>query len=140
MSSGSLQVATNIVNYLFGVQPSTGSIIDYQTQAITTWQYIVDQLNTTLPPIAVGVLSVSGSVSITQIYSLVLINATGGNVNVALPNNIDNGFPMTFKRVDGSVNNVIIAATNIDGNPSISLDAQNQSTRLILYSGIWYIS
>jgi|GEM_PF-3998105 len=140
MASNSLQIAKNIVNYLFSQPTGTVSADDYRNQAIRTWKYIVEQINTTQPTGANAVLMVTNSTTLDMAYSLVLIDASNADVMLSLPNNLDSGTPITIKRIDGSTNNVVITALNIDGNSYISLDAQNQSVRLIFYSGVWYIA
>ena len=85
--------------------------------------------------------SVTASETVSEAFSLYVIDATSGNITMTLPAAADfKSQAFLFKRVDGSGNSVAISSSdNIDGSGSKSLASQYSSVIVVSDGSTWHI-
>lgn len=85
------------------------------------------------------IYSVTSSLTIDLGYDTFLVDATGGNITVTVPESPGDGFNFMIARIDSSSNTVTIVPTSADinGASSVTLGV-NENAKLGAYNGDWW--
>ncbi len=154
--------AVDGINYqnsdlLFVIGNGTGTANSERKNAFTIVKNGNVGIKTTLDPtstlqvegsVASTIQTVNSNTTLTVDNNVVLVDASGGNVDITLPVVVDGtdylclGREYTIKKIDGTLNNVNVVGTataTIDGQSSISLSEQWYFVKIINDGNQWYI-
>ena len=90
-----------------------------------------------------NITAITSNTTLSISQDVYLVDASGNNITITLPNITADGIHYTLQRIDTSSNNVTIAGFNsfqtISGNVSVPL-LQNNTIRIQSYSDLWYLT
>lgn len=157
-------VAPTLVS-LAGVTSPTNILVTTYSPAANAWRvvmpdpaYIINYSSLTGPALNIDKFSyidfpgyqvsrnlevVSQSSAYSAYYGeIVLVNASGGNVQITLPPPTQGAAPVTVKKIDSSTNAVLVyhnGTESIDGNASISIGTQYEAITVTSDGTNWYV-
>lgn len=86
------------------------------------------------------ITSTTSNMTLGNTNTIVLVNASSGNITITLPSAPITGKRYTIKKIDNSVNVVIITSTKtIDGQTSITISNQYEVVNIIYDGNNYYI-
>lgn len=118
---------------------SYGEKAAWSTGSVIARRYTNYDQNAFVDNVTVNVLTKSGNYTVTELDTIILCSATGGQFTITLTTGLA-GEMHTIKKIDSSTNKVIISSTaQIDGSVTQELLRQFESFDLVYNGSSWSI-
>ncbi len=106
--------------------------------------YYIDQdgVRTTVPLVTSVIQTESGNYTIVEGNAIILVDASGGEVIITMPDvSLTNNY-INIKKIDTTINRVLIVtpgAETIDGDTEVDITAAYESLQIVSNGSNWFV-